>query len=346
MSLSSDITIDTSAFSQEPVTEETIKVNDILENLTTQRPRWYEVGPARYREMAEAGETSFPPPPNLPGAKDTAIPSRDQHRAIPLRVYTPGNGEPSKGIFLQIHGGGFTIMSHRGQDALLQRYANACQLTAISVGYRLAPEHPWPAAIHDCFDAAEYLVENSQSVYSAPPVLFISGESAGSCLAVQTAFHLLRTRPQARILGTVFPYGQFDVTLNLPSMTSSTRPLLINYDIMRRFAECYTPGMSIEERRNPLISPLYDDLHALAKAAPGNKLPPALFLCGTKDPLLDDTLLMSTKWMATGSEAIVKIYPEAPHGFTLMPGYTLSEDASAIALEFVKRKLDGVATDA
>ena len=225
------------------------------------------------------------------------------------------------------------------QDSTLKRYANNCQLTAISVGYRLAPEDPWPAAIHDCFDAAEYLADHGPSVYGAP-LLFISGESAGSCLSALTAFHLLRARPSLQLAGLVFPFGQFDLTLNLPSVSQFERPLVINRSSLQRFGDAYTPGMSPEERRNPLVSPLYDDMSGLARGAKSGKLPPALFLCGTEDPLLDDTLLMGTKWMVSGSEAVMKIYPGAPHGFTAFPGFKPGEEAIAVALQFAKEKLE------
>ena len=66
--------------------------------------------------------------------------------------------------------------------------------------------------------------------------------------------------------------------------------------------EAYCPGMTQEQKRNPKISPLYQNMSKF-------KLPPALFNCGTLDPLLDDSVLMSTKWMMSGAEAILKIYP-------------------------------------
>jgi len=70
--------------------------------------------------------------------------------------------------------------------------------------------------------------------------------------------------------------------------------------------------MTFEEKQDPKVSPFYENLEDLR-----GRLPHALFLCGTEDPLLDDTIYMSMKWMCAGGEAIVKIYPGAPHGFIL-----------------------------
>lgn len=183
------------------------------------------------------------------------------------------------------------------------------------------------------------MVDHGVADYGAR-LLFVSGESAGACLSALTAFHLLRARPSHRLAGLIFPFGQFDLTLNLPKASLFERPLIINREELQKFGDAYTPGMSIEGRRNPLISPLYDDMETLARVAPENSLPPALFLCGTEDPLLDDTLLMSLKWMISGSEAVVKIYPGVPHAFTVFPGFKPGEEAIAVALQFAKEKLD------
>ncbi|KAK0666409.1 Alpha/Beta hydrolase protein [Cercophora samala] len=341
MPLTSDFTLDASKFAPENVSEETINVNNFIERATSSGPTWQEVGPVRFRQMRENGETGFAAPVYLPTAKDIPIPSRDPGRDIAVRVYTPDNGQPSKGLFLHIHGGGFVLGTHQHQDGKLREYANTFQLTALSVDYRLAPENPWPAQVHDCFDVAEYLVDKGQNTFGAK-LLFISGESAGGNLAATTAFHLLRTRPHHEITALILPYGWFDVTQNLPTAATFERPLLINNEKMLGFAVAYAPNMTIEERRNPLISPIYDDMRGLAKLAPGGKLPPALFLCGTEDPLLDDTLLMSTKWMITGSEAIVKIYPGACHAFTAVPGFKAAEEAWEATVQFMREKMEGI----
>lgn len=221
-------------------------------------------------------------------------------------------------------------------DAALREYANKCQLTAISVGYRLAPGHPYPAAMHDAIDAAEYMVDHAVELYGAP-LRFIGGESAGGCLAAQSALQLMRSRPSFKLSGLIFPYGYFDLALGLPTVAASTKPLMINLEIMERFNNAYMAGMSIAERKNPSVSPLYEDLRALVAST--RSLPPALFLCGTEDALLDDTILMSSKWSIAGGEAIVKIYPGATHGFTVFPGLPVADEANAVILEFMHEKL-------
>ncbi|KZF24800.1 alpha/beta-hydrolase [Xylona heveae TC161] len=338
MPFDSDLSIDASRFHPESVSDETRKINAFLTDITIRSPRWYEVGIVKYRQMHEAGETPLPAPVYLPEAEDATVPSRDADRLIPLRVYRPDNGAPSQGLLLHFHGGGFVLASHKHFDSTLQMYANRCQVIAISVGYRLAPENPYPAGMYDCLDAAEYLIDHGEEEHGAP-LRFLAGESAGGCLAALTAFHLMRSRASHRLAGVILPYGEFDVSLSLPKVMSFTEPLMINFAALQRFNDAYAPGMSTAGRKHPRVSPLYEDMQALAAASPHQSLPPALFLCGTEDPLLDDTLLMSAKWIIANGEAVVRVFSGAPHGFTLLAGTRMAEEAAELIVQFVQEKL-------
>ncbi|KAL4780333.1 Alpha/Beta hydrolase protein [Aspergillus varians] len=337
MSIPSDLTIDASKFRPENVGEATKKANAFLEEVTTGGPRWYEVGAAQYRQMHLDGKLAIPAPVLLPNAIDATVPSRDHPRSIPIRVYKPDNGQESKGVFLHYHGGGFFLGSEKSSDKALQRFANGSQLTAISVGYRHAPEDPHPAAVHDSIDVAEHLIDNP-SEYGA--VRILAGESAGACLAVISALHLLGSRPSHALSGLVLQYGFYDLSLGLPTLATSTRPLMVNHASLLRLTNAYLPGLSTEERKDPSISPLFTNLPALV-AGSTNGLPPAIFVVGTEDCLLDDTILMGMKWSIAGGESIVKIYPGASHGFTAAPGLPVADEANAASIRFVNEKVDG-----
>lgn len=192
--------------------------------------------------------------------------------------------------------------------------------------------------MNDCFDAAEYLVDHAEKIFGAK-VLFLGGESAGAYFSTLTTFQLMRSRPAHRLAGLILLFGNFDLTLNMPHLINTSRCLVIDHERMKRFVNAYTPGMSIEERRNPAVSPLYEDMQALALSSPHKSLPPALFQCGTQDPLLDDTLMMGLKWMAAGGEAIVKLYPGAAHGFTLMAQLPVSIEAEEVQRRFLNEKM-------
>lgn len=221
---------------------------------------------------------------------------------------------------------------------MLKTFANNHHVTAISVGYRLAPENPFPAGINDCVDVAEYLIDNGTSVFSAP-LRVIGGASAGANYVALATFQLMRSRPQHRLDAILLINGIFDLTVNMPSTVKSRPSVIIDREMIDKFIEAYTTGASIEARRDPLMSPLYEDMEKLAKESPFGTLPPALFTCGTADPLLDDSLLMSVKWMASGSEAVIKLYPGAPHMFTAFKGMKVADDAAAATAAFLNAKL-------
>lgn len=103
---------------------------------------------------------------------------------------------------------------------------------------------------------------------------------------------------------------------------------------MEHFREAFLPNTTETDRRDPSISPIYADLSKLR-----GKLPPALFTIGTEDGLLEDTMFMSTKWMMAGAEAVVKVYPGAPHAFILFSPDV--SEACAEAYEDVKGFLVG-----
>lgn len=205
------------------------------------------------------------------------------------------------------------------------------------MGYRHAPEYPYPAALDDCIDAAEYLIDHPGE---CGPVRFMGGESAGAYLVVLTTFHLLASRPSHVIEGLALQYGVYDQTLGLPSLTTITQPVMIDRAAMERFRGAFLPGKTLEQCRDPSISPIYADLAGLAAKSP-NGLPPALFVVGTDDPLVDDTILMGSKWSIAGAESIVKIYPGATHGFTAVPGFPVAEEANAVSVQFVKDRVTG-----
>lgn len=295
---------------------------------TSKAPLTTPVG--RRREIPpNALERRDPPPPAqvLDSGKNITLPSRDPGRQIPCRVFEPASGKP-KGVFYHIHGGGWVLQSEAYQDIMLKYYADYCQTTVVSVGYRLAPEHPYPAGNEDCFDIGEYLIDNAEKDFGAP-LLFMGGDSAGGHLSVVTCFHLLTSRPNFAFKGLILNFGAYDLSGFLPQAHNFKLPLVLDVEIMTHFTAAYLPGSTVESRRDPKISPFFAEMEDM-------KLPPALFTCGTRDCLLDDSVMMHAKWAMSGAESILKIYPGechvsrlrglsaendlgAPHGFVFFP---------------------------
>lgn len=261
---------------------------------------------AESRAAARAGSGTIPPPVFLPHARELLIPGT---HTIRLRVLAPE--QEASGIYLYLHGGGWVLGECDLQDPLLWQLAQATGLCVASVGYRLAPEHPYPAAPDDCEDAALWLLEYGPAELDAPPLFAIGGDSAGAHLSVVT---LLRLRDRHGITGAFraanLVYGCYDLSMTPSQRLWGERRLPLTTRGICWFAHQYTPGYTDEQRRGPDISPLYADLHGL---------PPALFSVGELDPLLDDSLFMAARWRAAGNDTKLVVYPEAAHQFIRFP---------------------------
>ncbi|EGP85143.1 uncharacterized protein MYCGRDRAFT_101090 [Zymoseptoria tritici IPO323] len=333
MPLRSDLQLDAKLFRSDQVSEQTAKFNAQLGEIMKSGPKWYEVGAEKYRQMRWNGETPLPKPRVLDSAQTGTIPSRDAGRNLPTRIFRPSSGAAPRSLFLHIHGGGWVLQSEAYQDIMLQSYADRSSLLVISVGYRLAPEDPYPKGNEDCYDAAGWLVDHAKEEFGVE-LEFIGGDSAGAHLSALTCFWLMENRREWKGKGLVLSFGAFELSGFLPHVHNIEAPVVIDHDIMTKYIEAYLPNRTAEQRRDPWISPLYADLAKM-------NLPPALFLCGTADPLLDDSVFMSAKWAMSGAESILKIYPGGCHGFTFFPvGQTETTEAALKDIEtFVTERL-------
>jgi acetyl esterase/lipase len=118
---------------------------------------------------------------------------------------------------------------------MLQYYADNASLIVLSIGYRLAPEHPYPAGNEDCFDIGTYLVDHAQRDFGVP-LLFMGGDSAGAHLSTLTCFKLLEVRPDFAFRGLVLSYGVYNIAAALPQVHNFDMPLVLTKDIMRTYA--------------------------------------------------------------------------------------------------------------
>lgn len=307
-------------FRESATAADTRQLNDQLVALMTGMPEWWNISPEVTREARRQGRGPFPPPVLSPRARTIPITGRDGNE-IKLRVIAP---QTVRGVYLHIHGGGWVLGSAEQQDPMLERLADAAGLAVVSVEYRLAPEHPYPAGPDDCEFAAAWLIKNAKAEFGTD-VLAIGGESAGGHLSAVT---LLRMRDRygfTGFRGANLVYGAFDLSMTPSQRAFGDRRLVLRTIDMVQFYNAFLP--TVTDRRVPDISPLYADLKGLC---------PALFTVGTQDALLDDTLFMHGRWIAAGNEAELAIFPGGAHGFTLFPNRQ-AEEAEARAAEFLRR---------
>ncbi|HYK24871.1 MAG TPA: alpha/beta hydrolase [Steroidobacteraceae bacterium] len=248
-------------------------------------------------------------------------------REVEVRIIPPASGTP-RGAYLHFHGGGLVFGSADQDDAMLERIANATGLAAVSVEYRLAPAHPYPAAWDDCEAAAVWLARNVATELGGS-ALAIGGESAGATLAVPV---LVRMRDKHGFTGfraANLSYGNYDTSMTPSQHWVGANRFLIGTEDIRQCSNAYAPDVA--QRRNPDMSALYAELSGM---------PPALFSVGTLDPFLDDSLFVYARWIAAGNEAELAVYPGAPHGFNII-GHPHAAGANARIDAFLRARTHG-----
>jgi len=246
---------------------------------------------------------------------------------LTLRVLA---GDDVRGCYLHTHGGGWALGTADRQDRTLLQFAHAARVAVVAVDYRLAPEHPHPAAVDDCVSAIGWLITNGQRELGSSRVI-VGGESAGAHLAA-LAMLALRDRGQlAAVAAANLAYGVYDVSMTPSARLWGDRRIVTSTPDLAFFADLYAPR---EQHRDPDVSPLYADLSGL---------PPALFSCGTLDPLLDDTLFMAARWQVAGNAAQLALAPGAPHEFlNLRDPIAAEEEARQRMIGFIDRVLSGL----
>lgn len=315
--------IDPASFAPERVDPETRAANEKLEALLATAPSIDQLEPAVVRAARESGQSIWGPVERLPHAESRTIPGPAGD--LPVRIL---RCDEPQGVYLHLHGGGWTLGSESQHDPKLDALARAARVTVMSVGYRLAPEHPYPEGPDDCEAAALWLLAHARGELGSGR-LVIGGESAGAHLAVITLLRMRERHGVVPFRAANLVYGCYDLTLTPSARRWGERNLVLSTPILECFLDHFVadPGL----RAHPDVSPLFADLAGL---------PPALFTVGTLDPLLDDTLFMALRWEAAGNRAEVAIHPGGVHGFDAFPT-GLARRAVARCHAFVAEAVEG-----
>lgn len=301
---------DPAAFSPDAVAEETRLFNDNLEAMLSGLPAIYEVPPEVTRELRRKDHGLFGPVVISNIASDTTIPGPAGD--IPLHVLL---GDRVDGVFLHFHGGGWAFGDNDLQDPWLEAIALEVGVAVVSVGYRLAPEDPYPAGSDDCEAVALWLVENAAAEFGSD-TLIIGGESAGAHFSVTTMLRMRDRHGYTGFAGANLVYGGYDLNGTPSVRTWGGRRLILDVPTLDWLRDQYL-GDAHPDLHDPDVSPLYGDLTAL---------PPALFTVGTLDPLLDDSIFMAARWAAAGHRAELNVVPGGVHAFDAFP-ITIAREA-------------------
>jgi acetyl esterase/lipase len=230
------------------------------------------------------------------------------------------------GAMLYLHGGAYalgSITTHRSLAAALAQHTG---MQVLLPGYRLAPEHPFPAALDDAVRAYHWLQESG----FMPGEIILGGDSAGGGLALALLAHL-RTENEPMPAGAFLLSPWADLTLSGSSMTKNAGlDQVLNPETLSRFAGMYAGD---HDRNNTKISPLY---------APMDDLPPLLVQVGTDEILLDDAVRLAEKVTAAAGDLRLEVYPGMFHVFQMMPFLPESREALVSIGRFCREKFQTI----
>lgn len=227
---------------------------------------------------------------------------------IPVRVYEPdGDATSPRPGLVYFHGGGWVIGSVETHDATVRHLVRGSGVVAVSVEYRLAPEHPFPAALDDCLAAVRWVADNAGGLGIDPARLAVGGDSAGGNLAAVACQQLRDGGPRLAFQLLVYPVT--DATLTHPSIDENAEGYFLTKESMLWFREHY---LGDGDRTDPRVSPLRAPAEALAG------LPPALVITAAFDPLRDEGEAYAERLRAAGVEATASRYDGVIHGFFSM----------------------------
>ena len=287
----------------------------VLDQLGTVMPDLSVVEPATIRQLTEAALGLVPGEP-VARVEDRTIPGPGGD--LPVRVYTPEGAGPFPAL-VYFHGGGFVYCSLDTHDGTCRSLSNAAGCVVVSVDYRLAPEHKFPAATEDCLAATRWVAEHGGAIDVDGRRIAVGGDSAGGNLAAVTSL-LVRDRGAASLRFQLLVYPVADFSFDTPSYRENAEGYLLTEKMMRAFWNHYLTDGGAGE--SPYASPL--------RAANLAGLPPALVITAEFDPLRDEGEAYAARLREAGVPVTATRYDGMIHGFFSM-GDAIDRAGAAMA---------------
>jgi acetyl esterase len=248
-----------------------------------------------------------PDPPELRSAKDLVIPA--PHGTIPARLYTPKKLRAKNGLapcLVFFHGGGWVIGNLETHDVVCRKLAHEGELLVLSVDYRLAPEHRFPAAIDDAITATQWAADNARQFGIDAARLLVGGDSAGGNMAAVVAI-AARDGNGPKLAGQVLIYPSTDFSRKHASHSDPTTSILLTHSVITWFLDNYMGDADYNDWR---ASP------ARVKSLAG--LPQAYVLTAAGDPLCDEGDEYAARLKKDGVSVAYRHFPGQFHGFFTM----------------------------
>jgi acetyl esterase len=273
------------------------------------RPAYETLSPQEAREFyLEARLVTNPDPPELKSVEPLSIPAA--HGSIPARIYTPNKIRQAGGLapgLIFFHGGGWVIGDLDTHDVACRKLADHGQLIVISVDYRRAPEHKFPAAVDDAIAATAWIAGHAKELGIDAARLLVGGDSAGGNLAAVVAL-AARDGNGPAISGQVLIYPATDFAMTHASHREPETSLLLTHSVIRWFRDHYLNG----------AADAHDWRASPARASTLSGLPPAYVLTAGADPLRDEGDEYARRLKDAGVAVTHRTFPGQFHGFFTM----------------------------
>jgi acetyl esterase/lipase len=279
-------------------------------------PALTEMSPPDARKMFRAMQ-GVSPSPDVASVEDTLAGD------IPVRVYKVSD-QDKQPVLVYFHGGGWVIGDLETHDSTCRQLANSAHCTVVSVDYRLAPEHPFPASIEDCYAATQWVAANADSLGIDVNRLAVAGDSAGGNLSACVCIKA-RDENGPRICLQLLIYPVTDARMNTESYETNKEGYMLTREGMEWFWQHYTGGRHMD---NPLASPL--------SAQDLSGLPQACVITAEFDPLRDEGEAYGEALKAAGVATEIVRYDGVIHGFF---GMTDLLEGSRLAMDLATNQL-------
>lgn len=272
-----------------------------------QRPAFETVTAPQAREMYREGRAAVSPePPHVASVRELSAPG--PAGTIPLRLYRGADtADRPLPVLMFFHGGGWVIGDLDTHDVVCRRLANAAECAVVSVDYRLAPEHKFPAAVDDCIAATNWVAAEAGTLGLDSTRMAVGGDSAGGNLSAVVALHVRdNDGPELRLQLLIYPATDF--AMSHPSHKIRGEGYLLTHATMKWFRDAYLRSDSdiADWRASPLRAP---DL---------SRLPPAYVITAGFDPLCDEGITYANRLKAAGVLVQHAHLPGQIHGFITM----------------------------
>lgn len=273
------------------------------------RPAYEDLTADEARAYYDAARlVSNPDPRELASIQSIVIPGPAGD--IPARVYTPKTLRQDNGLapaLVFFHGGGWVIGNLDTHDVVCRAIADEGQLIVISVDYRLAPEHKFPAAVEDAIAATQWVADNARKLGIDPERISVGGDSAGGNLSAVVTIHA-RDHGGPMLAGQVLIYPATDFSMSYPSHSEPETSILLTHSVIRWFRDHYLGGAQAE----------HDWRASPARVETLAGLPPAFVMTAGADPLRDEGDEYARRLADAGVPVTHRAYPGQFHGFFTM----------------------------